>query len=52
MIAAPRHAIDGVLHAHPEVRALVDHEWIRLLVMDDEGRITHTRGAAGCWAPV
>jgi len=49
VIAAPRDAIDGVLHAHPEVRALVDHEWVHLLAMDDAGRITHRRDPSGGW---
>ena len=43
---------DAVLDAHPDVRALVEHEWTFLLAMDDAGRITHRRRAAGGWEPL
>lgn len=49
ILAAPRDAIDAVLTAHPEVRALVEHEWVHLLAMGDDGRITHRRDPHGGW---
>ncbi|MFN8024899.1 MAG: putative inorganic carbon transporter subunit DabA [Acidimicrobiia bacterium] len=47
VIAAPRDAIDGVLAHHADVRALIEHEWVHLLTMSDNGRITHRRTAQG-----
>ena len=52
VLAAPRDAIDSVLDTHADVRALVDHEWIRLLAMDDTGRITHRRDPGSGWTTV
>ena len=52
VLAAPTDAVDAVLDAHPDVRALVEHEWTFLLAMDDAGRITHRRRAAGGWEPL
>jgi len=49
VLAAPRAAIDRVLDTHAEVRALVDHEWVHLLAMDDAGRITHRRTPGEGW---
>lgn len=40
-IAAPIEAMNDVLRQHPSVRALVDHGWIYLLAVNDEGRVTH-----------
>ncbi len=41
VIAAPIEAMNGVLRKHDMVRALCDNGWVRLLAMDDGGRITH-----------
>jgi uncharacterized protein YbcC (UPF0753/DUF2309 family) len=49
VLAAPTAAIDRVLDAHADVRALVEHEWIFLLAMDDIGRITHRWRTPGNW---
>ncbi len=51
IVAAPTSAIDGVLSRHRSVRDLVENRWIHLFAMDDDGRVTARRTAAG-WQAV
>ena len=48
-VEAPAAAIDAVLAAHENVRLLVDHGWLHLLRIDDDGA-THRRLAGGGWS--
>ena len=47
-VEAPADAIDAVLAAHETVRQLVDHGWLHLLRIDDDG-VTHARLPGGGW---
>lgn len=49
MIAAPVRAIEGVLARHDHIRALAENRWIRLMAMDDDGRMILLRTSNG-WA--
>ncbi len=46
-VEAPRASIDAVLEAHPEVRELVENDWIHLIAMD--GDAFSERKPAGVW---
>ncbi len=48
-IAAPRHAIEGVIERHALVRQLVENEWLHLFRLDDPG-VEQRRG--GDWHSV
>jgi uncharacterized protein YbcC (UPF0753/DUF2309 family) len=52
VIAAPVPAMNDVLAAHPQVAQLVDHGWVHLLAMDDDGRVTHRYVGDLRWEPV
>ncbi|OAN62299.1 YbcC family protein [Sphingomonas sp. TDK1] len=39
IVEAPTEAVDDVLARHEDVRALFDHRWLHLLVIDERGRI-------------
>jgi hypothetical protein len=52
VIAAPVPAMNDVLAAHPQVAQLVDHGWVHLLAMDDDGRVTHRYAGDLRWEPV
>ncbi|TSE20444.1 hypothetical protein Talka_00790 [Tepidimonas alkaliphilus] len=47
-IEAPRQAMEDVLARHALVRQLVDHQWLHLFQIDDEGRVWR-RASAHCW---
>ncbi|PSQ97366.1 MAG: hypothetical protein BRD55_03585 [Bacteroidetes bacterium SW_9_63_38] len=51
VIEAPREAINDVLDAHDNVRALCDNGWLQLLAMD-EGTVTHRYAGDLTWTPV
>lgn len=46
-VDAPRDRIDEVLEAHPQVRQLVENDWIHLIAM--EGATFHERKPAALW---
>lgn len=46
-VEAPRARIDAVLAAQPQVRQLVENEWIHLIAI--EGEAIHQRRANGLW---
>ena len=46
-VEAPQARIDEVLAAHPQVRQLVENQWIHLIAM--EGEAFHERRPEGCW---
>jgi hypothetical protein len=46
-VEAPRVRIDEVLAAHPQVRQLVENDWINLIAM--EGEAFHERKPEGRW---
>jgi uncharacterized protein YbcC (UPF0753/DUF2309 family) len=48
-IAAPRHAIEGVIQKHALVRQLVENEWLHLFRLDD---LTVEQRRSGEWHPV
>jgi uncharacterized protein YbcC (UPF0753/DUF2309 family) len=52
VIAAPVPAMNDVLAAHPQVAQLVDHGWVHLLAMDDDGRVTQRYAGDLRWEPV
>ncbi len=41
IINAPIDAMNSILEKHQSIRNLCDHNWIHLLAMDDEGKISH-----------
>ena len=47
-LAAPAAAIDDVIGGNDGVRRLVDHSWLHLFVLDDDGGIRR-RAGAGDW---
>jgi hypothetical protein len=49
VIAAPREAILGVLAKHPNIRALFDHGWLALFVMDEAGHVAARYHARDGW---
>lgn len=50
-IAAPPAAIAQVVASHSQVRDLVDHGWVRLLALDDEGRVAARYAGNLAWEP-
>jgi len=46
IIEAPRERIDGVLRANPDIRHLVENNWIHLLAIEDDSIFECTGGAA------
>lgn len=48
-IAAAPEAISQVLARQPEVRALLDNQWIHLFALADDGRTTHRYAGALSW---
>ncbi len=41
VIAAPIEAVNAIIEKHEMVRQLVDHRWLYLFAMDDDGVVTH-----------
>ena len=41
IIAAPIEAINAIIKKHSSVRDLVDHSWIHLYAISDDGRVSH-----------
>lgn len=52
VIEAPLDAMTDVLAAHPGVRELVDHGWIKLLALGEDGRISHRYAGGLDWETV
>jgi hypothetical protein len=52
LVEAPREQIVKVLEKHESVRNLVEHEWICLFALGDEGRSCHRYTGEGQWATV
>jgi uncharacterized protein YbcC (UPF0753/DUF2309 family) len=48
-IAAPEAAMDAVIAKHDGLRHLIDHEWIFLYALSDDGRVIRRRIGAGDW---
>jgi uncharacterized protein YbcC (UPF0753/DUF2309 family) len=48
-IEAPRQAIADVIAAHPMLRDLVEHDWLHLFAIADDGRVSHQYHAQGRW---
>ena len=48
-VEAPREAIADVLDRHPDVRALFDHAWLHLLVLDGSGAPVYRYVREGQW---
>jgi uncharacterized protein YbcC (UPF0753/DUF2309 family) len=51
-IAAPLAAINGVIAKHENVRHLVNHRWLHLFALDDDGAVTHRYRGEGLWEPL
>ncbi|HEU4570143.1 MAG TPA: DUF2309 domain-containing protein, partial [Gemmatimonadales bacterium] len=52
VVAAPCEAMNEVIARHEHLRHLLDHGWLHLYAMDDEGTVTH-RYTGGCtWQEV
>jgi uncharacterized protein YbcC (UPF0753/DUF2309 family) len=51
IVEAPTEAIDQVLAQHPEIRQLVDHRWVHLFAMDDDGAISQRYAGELRWTP-
>ena len=49
IVEAPRSAVTGIIEANPELRELLDHRWLHLWAMDDEGRVTHRYAGELAW---
>ncbi|MGN6152335.1 MAG: YbcC family protein [Lysobacteraceae bacterium] len=49
-IAAPIDAINAVIARHERVRELVDHHWLHLFALDDDGRVSHRYRGALAWS--
>ncbi len=49
-IEAPREAVYGVIAKHAQVRELVDHGWVHLFLIEDEGRAFLRYVPGGGWA--
>lgn len=49
LIAAPTDAIDAVLHRHAAVRELVEHRWLHLFAIGEDGRVIGACAGAGRW---
>lgn len=41
MIEAPIEAMTAIIEKHDSVRQLVDHGWLHLFALDDNGQVTH-----------
>jgi uncharacterized protein YbcC (UPF0753/DUF2309 family) len=52
VVEAPIEAMNDVLARHDGVRDLVDHDWLHLLALDDEGRVSHRYAGDLRWEPV
>jgi|HigsolmetaAR205D_1030408.scaffolds.fasta_scaffold00211_17 Uncharacterized protein conserved in bacteria len=52
VIEAPREPISAILERHAEVRALFDHKWLHLLVLDSERRVVWRYRGERQWEPV
>jgi uncharacterized protein YbcC (UPF0753/DUF2309 family) len=50
IVAAPVDAIEATLDAHPEVRELLDNDWVRLYRMNDQGSVVARYRSRGEWA--
>ena len=49
VIAAPIEAMNAIIEKHEMVRQLVDHRWLYLFAMDDDGVITHRYDGGLAW---
>jgi hypothetical protein len=52
VIAAPIEAMNAIIEKHAMVRQLVDHRWLHLFAMDDDGVITHRYAGGLEWTPL
>ncbi len=52
LVAAPRTAIDAVLAEHASVGDLVEHRWLTLFAIDDDGRVWERQAPGSGWKPV
>jgi len=52
MIEAPIEAMDAVLEKHPEVRELLDHGWLHLFAIDEQGRVDRRYAGERTWVEV
>jgi hypothetical protein len=41
--------MNAIIEKHEMVRQLVDHRWLHLFAMDDDGVITHRYGGGLAW---
>jgi uncharacterized protein YbcC (UPF0753/DUF2309 family) len=48
-LEAPQEAIDGVIARHAAVRELLDHGWLHLFRLDEEGRRCWRYAGSGRW---
>ncbi|MGB0524261.1 MAG: YbcC family protein [Flammeovirgaceae bacterium] len=51
VIEAPITAINEILAKHANVKDLCDHEWINLMIMDDNGKVSHRYTGNYNWEP-
>lgn len=49
-VEAPKEAITGILQLHPSVRALFDHGWLHLLILDARGQAVWRYAGELRWA--
>lgn len=52
IIEAPIEAMNAILEKHPSVKDLCDNEWIYLLVLDEQGKVSHRYVGDLCWEAV
>jgi uncharacterized protein YbcC (UPF0753/DUF2309 family) len=52
IVEAPIEAVNGVLAKHDDLRRLVDHGWVRLFALGDDGRLTHRYVGGLAWSGV
>mgnify|MGYP001828304792 CR=1 FL=1 len=52
VIEAPTDAIDMILDRHDEVRELVDHRWLDLIALDDQGTARMRAAGLRDWATI
>lgn len=52
VIAAPIDAMNEVIARHEMVAQLLDHGWLHLLAMDDDGRVSHRYAGGLVWEPI
>jgi uncharacterized protein YbcC (UPF0753/DUF2309 family) len=52
VIAAPIDAMNDVIAKHQMVAHLLDHGWLHLLAMDDDGRVSHRYAGGLAWESI